>query len=109
MKQLQLSNASFRYLEQSFKEWLDIMGYAAISVYNMPLQVRELLYYLEGQGITNIKELNNKHIQKYYNKLKERANQRRAGGLSNNHLNKHSHCGNLLTTSDKSEDLKSRN
>lgn len=89
MKQLQLSNASFRYLEQSFKEWLDIMGYAAISVYNMPLQVRELLYYLEGQGITSIKELDTKHIQKYYTKLKERANQRRAGGLSNNHLNKH--------------------
>lgn len=89
MKQLQLSNASFRYLEESFKEWLDIMGYAAISVYYMPLQVRELLYYLEGQGITNIKELDNKHIQKYYRKLKERANQRRAGGLSNNHLNKH--------------------
>jgi integrase/recombinase XerD len=89
MKQLQLSNASFRYLEQSFKEWLDVMGYAPISVYNMPLQVRELLYYLEGKGMTSIKELDNKSIQQYYNKLKERSNQRREGGLSNNHLNKH--------------------
>lgn len=89
MKQLQLSNASFRYLEQSFKEWLDVMGYAPTSVYYMPLHVRELLYYLEGKGMRNIKELDGKHIQKYYNKLKERSNQRREGGISNNHLNKH--------------------
>jgi integrase/recombinase XerD len=89
MKQLQLSNASFRNLEESFKEWLDIMGYAPTSVYYMPLHVRELLYYLEGKGMKNIKELENKYIQQYYNKLKERTNQRREGGLSNNHLNKH--------------------
>ena len=89
MKQLQISNASLRYLEQSFKEWLDIMGYAPSSVYAMPLRVRELLHYLEGKGITSIKELDNKSIQQYYSKLKERSNQRRAGGLSNNHLNKH--------------------
>src|SRR5258708_32918104 len=89
MKQLQLSNASFRYLEQSFKEWLDVIGYAPTSVYYMPVHVRELLHYLEAKGMTNIKELENKNIRQYYNKLKERTNQRREGGLSNNHLNKH--------------------
>lgn len=89
MKQLQLSNTSFRYLEQSFKEWLDVMGYAPTSVYYMPLHVRELLYYLESKGLKNIKELENKYIQQYYSKLKERSNQRREGGISNNHLNKH--------------------
>src|SRR5579859_126460 len=89
MKQLQLSNTSFRYLEQSFKEWLDIMGYAPVSVYYMPLHVRELLHYLEGKGLTNIKSLDGKLIGQYYNKLKERSNQRREGGISNNHLNKH--------------------
>jgi integrase/recombinase XerD len=89
MKSLALKNASFRYLEQSFKEWLDVLGYAPISVYNMPLQVRELLYYLESKGIDNIKDLDAKHIKAHYNKLKERSNVRRGGGLSNNHLNKH--------------------
>lgn len=89
MKSLTLINPSFRYLEQSFKEWLDVMGYAPTSVYAMPLHVRELLYDLEGKGMKHIKELDNKSIQRYYNKLKERSNQRREGGLSNNHLNKH--------------------
>jgi len=89
MKKLILKNPSFRYLEQSFKEWLDVLGYAPISVYNMPLQVRELLYYLENENINSIKELDITHIQSHYNKLKERSNARRGGGLSNNHLNKH--------------------
>lgn len=89
MKKLVLKNPSFRYLEQSFKEWLDVLGYAPSSVYAMPLHVRELLHYLEGEGMKNIKELDIKQIQSHYNKLKERANTRWGGGLSNNHLNKH--------------------
>jgi len=89
MKKLSLRNPSFRYLEQSFKEWLDVLGYAPVSVYNMPLQVRELLHYLESENINHIKELDIKHIKEHYNKLKERSNARRGGGLSNNHLNKH--------------------
>ena len=64
MKLLTLTNPSYRYLEQSFKEWLDVLGYAPISVYNMPLQVRELLlYYLESQNISHIKALESKAHQ----------------------------------------------
>ncbi len=89
MKKLNLENASYRYLEQSFKEWLDVQGYAASSVYNLPLHVRELLHYLEQQEIQTIKELKTQHIENHYQQLKERGNQRRGGGLSNAHLNKH--------------------
>jgi integrase/recombinase XerD len=91
MKKLSLRNPSFRYLEQSFKEWLDVLGYSPMNVYNMPLQIRELLNYLESENINHIKELDNRHIKSYYDKLKSRANQRRGGGLSNGHLNKHIH------------------
>ena len=73
MKKLALSNASFRYLENSFKEWLDVQGYAPSTVYNLPLHVRELLHYLEQQEIKNIKELDIKHIESHYQKLKERT------------------------------------
>lgn len=89
MKKLLLNNPSFRYLENSFKEWLDVQGYATSTVYNLPLHVRELLHYLETQGVSQIKELNAKLIENYYQKLKERSNSRRGGGLSNGHLNKH--------------------
>lgn len=89
MKSLILTNPSFRYLEQSFKEWLDVLGYAPTTLYYAPLCVRELLHHLESKGIRNIQSLDNKHIRSHYAKLKTRANQRRGGGLSNNHLNKH--------------------
>jgi integrase/recombinase XerD len=89
VKKLLLQNPSFRYVEKSFKEWLDIQGYASSTVYNLPLHVRELLHYLEQQQIQTIRELKTGHIEAYYQKLKERSNQRRGGGLSNAHLNKH--------------------
>ena len=89
MKRLPIKNPSFRFIEQSFKEWLDIQGFADTTVYNLPNHVRELLHYLEGQGINHIKELEMKHINAHYEKLKERTRQRRGGGLSNGHLNKH--------------------
>ena len=60
-----------------------------VPFYNLPNHIRELLHYLEQQEIQNIKELNIKHIESYYQHLKERGNQRRGGGLSNGHLNKH--------------------
>lgn len=89
MKKLNLENTSYRYLEQSFKEWLDVQGYAESTVYRLPSHVRELLHYLEQQEIESIKELTTKQIEQYYQQLKERSNQRRGGALSNGHLNKH--------------------
>lgn len=89
MKKLNLENASFRYIEQSFREWLDIQGYAPSTVYNLPNHVRELLHFLEAKDIHQIKDLTTKLIDEYYQYLKERVNEKRGGGLSNGHLNKH--------------------
>jgi integrase/recombinase XerD len=89
VKNLNLENASFRYIEQSFREWLDILGYSEVTVYNLPNMVRELLHYMEEQRLNNIKDLTVQTIEAYYQKLKERSNQRKNGALSNGHLNKH--------------------
>jgi integrase/recombinase XerD len=88
MKSLTLINPSFRYVVGSFGEWLDILGYAAQTSYQLPNHINELLYYMEQQGIKDLKEINNTHIKQYYNRLKMRPNQRRGGGLSNSYLNK---------------------
>jgi len=89
MRNLLLSNPSFRYLEKSFEEWLDVQGYAPGTVYQLPAHVRELLHYFEQQGLKSIREVKARHIEAYYHQLRERANHRRGGGLSNSHLNKH--------------------
>jgi len=89
MKSLPLSNVSFRYLEKSFQEWLDILGYSQQSIYQMPIYVRELLHYLEQEGCAQINQLTAQDIKNHYKKLQERSNKTKGGGLSKSHLNKH--------------------
>ena len=89
MKKLTLKNESFQYIEKSFREWLDTLGYAETTVYNLPNHIRELFYYLEQNNINHIKQLDNQIIKSYYNNLKTRGNERQGGGLSNAYLNKH--------------------
>jgi integrase/recombinase XerD len=88
MKKLPLANPSYQHLEQGFKEWLDILGYCEMSVYNMPHIIREFLYFLETEQINHIRDLKQKHLQNYYRHISSRTNQRRGGGLSGNYLNK---------------------
>lgn len=91
MKHLPLASPAFRYVEQSFKEWLDILGYSAQSVYGMPIAVREFLYYIEQQGKTQLRDITAEAIKRYYyDRLRTRTNKRyNSGALSTAHLNKH--------------------
>ena len=89
MKQLPIKSQSFQYVEKSFREWLDILGYAESTVYGLPHHIRELFYHLEQQGYTQVNQLDVPMIKEYYEQLKCRSNKRRGGGLSNAYLNKH--------------------
>jgi len=89
MKKLVLKNSSYQYLEMGFAEWLDILGYSPMSVYNLPNILREFLHHLEQQDCQHIGALQTQHYQSYYQNISTRSNQRRGGGLSNNYLNKH--------------------
>jgi integrase/recombinase XerD len=88
MKKLSLNNPHFEFIERSFREWLDILGYSHHTIYNLPNHIRELLHYLEQNGIHHIKQLEVNHIREFYQQLKTRSNQRKSGGLSNSYLNK---------------------
>jgi integrase/recombinase XerD len=89
MKHLPIQSNSYKYILQSFKEWLDVLGYADTTVYGMPNQIKEFLYYLEKNNITHVNKIENKHIKAHYRELKQRTNTRLGGGLSNSYLNKH--------------------
>lgn len=91
MKQLPVITPSFQYVEKSFKEWLDVLGYAENSVYAMPLAIREYLHYLEQSDKTHLNHITAVSIKEYYhNHLKCRTNKRYdTGALSAEHLNKH--------------------
>lgn len=91
MKRLPLKTPSFRYVEESFREWLDMLGYAPKTVKRMPWQVREMLYYFEQQGITSLKDIGSKQIKIYFDRyLKQRPSAGYKGGaLDSATLNGH--------------------
>ena len=89
MKKLKLQNESFKLLVANYKEWLDILGYAETTVYNLPSHLQEFFHYLEKNGIGNINQITAKTIKEYYQELKQRANERQSGSLSKSYLNKH--------------------
>ncbi len=89
MKKLKLQNDSYRILVANFKEWLDILGYAESTVYNLPHHLQEFFYWLESRRHTDLNNITSKDIQDYYSALKQRSNERRYGALSKSYLNKH--------------------
>ena len=89
MKNLELQTESYRYVERAFGEWLAVLGYAESTVNNLPIMLREFLYWLESRGQTELKELSAQDIRNYYAALQCRTNKRRGGALSKGYLNKH--------------------
>lgn len=89
MKTLTLHSEAYRYIIASFKEWLQTLGYSEQTVYQLPNYIQEFLFYAESKGYAGLYQINNDLIKEHYYKLKERANKRRSGGLSNSYLNKH--------------------
>jgi len=89
MKKLKLHNETFKTLLMSFKDWLDVLGYASTTVYNLPNHLKEFFFYLERNGHTGIEHITTQIVKEYYDYLSNRSNDRRGGGLSKAFLNKH--------------------
>jgi integrase/recombinase XerD len=95
MKKLVLKTRSYQALEQAFKSWLITLGYSESTCYNLPNLVREFLHYQEQQNKV-LKDWQPMDFKAFMNHCKTRKNERRAGGLSSNHLNKIAHALDLF-------------
>lgn len=89
MRSLDIKTDAYKYAEQSFKQWLDIVGYAGMTVYNMSNQIREFFHWLEQKNIFQLNSISAQHIKQYYDYLKNRANTKESGALSPSYINKH--------------------
>lgn len=89
MKHLTLYNESYQEILKSFKNWLDILGFADSTLESLPNHLQEFFYYLESHNINTINHISIQIIKDYYEHLKTRNNQTRDGGLSKAYLNKH--------------------
>lgn len=99
MKSLHVHSPAFLYLEQSFREWLDILGYCEQTVYHAPNQIRGLFHYLEQREKKQTQDITCEAIKRFYHEVvKQRPNTRsKEGGLSNSHMNKYRQALNLFS------------
>ena len=97
MKNLPLHSYAYRELELDYKEWLALLGYAEHTVYNMPLHVREFLYWLEQQEIKQVQAINSQHVQDFIFYLKKRPHAIHGSKLSSGHINKYHQALALLS------------
>jgi site-specific recombinase XerD len=89
MKSLILQSSHYQYLEKAYKEYLQILGYAAPTVNSWSVHIREFLHYLEKVNVPHITAVTIHHINDFTTHIKRRSSQRRSacGGLSANHIN----------------------
>jgi integrase/recombinase XerD len=81
-------NEHYNAINNEYAVWLKTLGFSKSIVYNYPLSIVYFFEWLQNKNIANIALLNATHIHSYFEYLQQRPNQRRAGGLSDAHLNK---------------------
>ena len=75
-------NENFKTLNQEYKIWLDTLGFSNSIIYKFNYHIRDFFEWLKQNNITHIKQLEIKHIYKYFDYQQTRPNKRRKGGLS---------------------------
>jgi len=89
MKNLPIKTTHFLTLQNSFKEWLQTMGYADGTIKTFPVHLREFFHYLEERQVFHIREIKQRHYDGFFSHLQTRKNKRhQSGGLSVSAINK---------------------
>lgn len=88
MLSLEIKSAQYKYLIQSYKEYLQVLGYAAPTAQSWPIHVREFLHYIESKNIQHITSIETHHINEFITYIKRRKNKTKDGGLSSSSINK---------------------
>ncbi len=89
MKSTQLHNLHFVTAHNAFCERKHNEGKSASNIQSTSSHSKEFLSFLEAEGISNLKQVSQLHIDRYFDFLKKRPNHRQGGGLSNAYISKH--------------------
>ena len=79
-------NRSYQNILQSFKKWLQTLGYAESTVYASVNYTRDFFTWLESNQVNLLNEVTGKMLQEYHRHLETRKNRRRSGSLSVNYI-----------------------
>jgi len=87
MKSLIIETAQYNELAEQFKDWLETLSYAKETVISRHSRIRELFYYLESGGTTDINQVSEESLNGFVTYLKGRQNLVYGAGLSNGTIN----------------------
>ena len=87
MKSLPLQSQHYKYLLQSYQEYLQVTDYAEKTWQSWPVHVREFLHYTEQKNINHITVVDANHVNDFIQYLKQRKNRTTGGGLSSSMIN----------------------
>jgi integrase/recombinase XerD len=87
MKSLIIQSTHYNYLLKSYKEYLQVTGYALKTAKAWPIHVQEFLHYVESKNIVHITSIETNHINDFIQHIKQRKNKSRAGALSSSSIN----------------------
>jgi integrase/recombinase XerD len=88
MKKLEINNAQYTRLLESFKRHLQTLNYSKATVLHSTSNVKEYLFYLIENGV-ELKQSTSQTMAAYFTYLHRRKNERKDGGLSVAYLHKH--------------------
>jgi integrase/recombinase XerD len=74
-------NENYTKIRAEYAVWLQTLGFSEKVVYNYPNHLYDFFEWLHTQGVSHIKQVNQKHIEKYFEHLQTRPNKRRKGLL----------------------------
>lgn len=92
-----LKSSDYMLLPKTFKEWLEVLGYAKVTVDVLPLHIREFLQYQEQQGNLSLESITMATAQGFMEHRRQTPGQRTGKQLSASHLNKYAQALNLLS------------
>jgi len=80
-------NPHYKLILEGFTNWLMTLNYSDSAVTNYPKAVKELLYYLEQNKVTEVRQIMAGHIQSFASHIKKRKNKTTGAGISSNYIN----------------------
>ncbi|RPD42847.1 tyrosine-type recombinase/integrase [Chitinophaga barathri] len=92
-----LQGSSYGLLCESFKQWLQTLGYASTTVYNLPRHAAEYLYWLQQQGHVTPDVLTAASATAFIGHLQLQTGIRTGRGHSAGHINKYVQALALLS------------
>jgi len=85
----EFKSGQFLHLAESFKIWMETLGYKPKTIKLINWNISEFFAFLERNGTSQLKDFQNHNVSQYFEYLAHRPNCMRNGSLNPNTINKH--------------------